>query len=93
MHICEDHEELLPDGVRPMLMPHTEEEATLLLRLLENGCYPGGTLFDLELPTDPDRHDSFPEARILRAHAVRLRNPSAPPEFASEAVGTSDRPG
>ena len=38
MHICDDHEELLPDGARPMLMPDTGEEAGLLLCLLENGC-------------------------------------------------------
>jgi len=92
MHICDEHEELLPDGVRPMLMPDTEEEAGLLLCLLENGCYPGEAFFELELPTDPDRHDSSPGARILRALAARLRNQSGSPESASEVAGTLDRP-
>lgn len=40
MHICEDQEEMLPEGIPPILMPDTEEEALLLLLFLETGLYP-----------------------------------------------------
>jgi len=40
MHISEDHDSMLPDGVRPMLLPDTQEEARYLLLCLELGLYP-----------------------------------------------------
>lgn len=75
MHICEDHDEMLPDGVRPMWMPDTEEEASFLLCLLEAGLYPDEDTSEMNLPTDPGRPDSFPGARIQPVRAARLRNP------------------
>jgi len=40
MYVSEEHEEMLPDDVRPILMPDSKSEAMLLLLLLELGFYP-----------------------------------------------------
>jgi len=40
MHVCEAHEEMLPDGARPIPMPDTVREARILLSLFEQGTYP-----------------------------------------------------
>lgn len=40
MHICEEHRELLPDGIEPIPMADTPEEAQLLLLLLKLEVYP-----------------------------------------------------
>jgi len=40
MHHCTAHEEMLPEGIRPMLMPDTPEEAEVLISCLELGLYP-----------------------------------------------------
>lgn len=39
MHVCDDHEEMLPEGISPMVMPDTEEEAWFLLLYLDLGFY------------------------------------------------------
>lgn len=40
MHICEDHEEMLPEGIPPMLFPDSSEEAEALVSCLELNLYP-----------------------------------------------------
>jgi hypothetical protein len=40
MHVCQSHEEMLPEGIPPMLMPDSKEEARLLWLILELGLYP-----------------------------------------------------
>lgn len=92
MHICEDHDEMLPDGVQPMWMPDTEEEANFLLCLLEAGLYPNEDTSGMNSPPNPGRFDSFPGVRIQPVLVARLRNPLKPPELASGAAGTSDLP-
>ena len=39
MPICEDHEEMLPEGVKPMLMPDTQNEVGTHLLFLETKKY------------------------------------------------------
>ncbi len=35
VHVCDDHEEMLPDKINPVLMPDTMEEARVLLLFLD----------------------------------------------------------
>lgn len=54
MHICEEHHELLPDGIDPMPMPDTREEAQLLLLVLKLEVYPTPEVVN-RLSSDSDR--------------------------------------
>lgn len=40
MHICEAHDEMLPETIDPMVMPDTEREVHLLLFCLSLKIYP-----------------------------------------------------
>jgi hypothetical protein len=40
MHISEDHEEMLPEDIAPMLTPDTAEEVLCLLLCLKLELYP-----------------------------------------------------
>ena len=66
MHICEAHEEMLHDGITPMLLPDTPNEARLLLSHLEIGLYPtverNGLLYEQELPIGTE--DLDPEEKV-----------------------------
>lgn len=43
MHICDDHKEMLPEGIPPMLMPDTQEDAVFLLSFLKCGFFLSAT--------------------------------------------------
>jgi len=40
MHISRAHEDMLPEGVTPMLMPDTQREAELLVLMMDCRLYP-----------------------------------------------------
>lgn len=52
MHIPDDHERMLPEEIRPMIMPDTRQEAHLLLLCLECGFYSTIELEDAEEEVD-----------------------------------------
>ena len=63
MHICEDHEEMLPAGVPPLLLPDTCEQAHHLLLCLEIGLYPtvlDGILRSEYQPTETNEFNTDP---------------------------------